>query len=182
MMNNIEVEESKRPTNLEEIEKFEKLIQAKLPKDYKKFLLKHNGGHPITETFKLIEPVNAKNTEIGVEWFFALYDGEYSNLTLEFQRTRDELIDKLVVFLPIAYDSGGKICLSIRGDDYGKLYYWTTNWSFWDKDDLDYLYLISNNFTDFINGLYRYELDDNDNIIRRYQDGTVTIEPLRKHE
>ncbi|WP_341755622.1 MULTISPECIES: SMI1/KNR4 family protein [unclassified Candidatus Tisiphia] len=176
MLNDIKVIKSHESTNLEEIEKFEHLIQAKLPSDYKQFLLKHNGGHPVFDAFELSEPINKKNTGILVEWFYALHDKEVSNIVLEFQRSRGKIPDE---FLPIACDDGGDLCLGIRGDDYGSLYYWTTNWSFWSEDDLNYLYFVSNSFTDFINGLYELNVKDN-NIIRRYQDGTVTIEPLQK--
>ena len=121
MMNDIEVIESKKPTNLKEIERFEEFIQANLPEDYKQFLLKHNGGHPITDGFKLIKPINDNTKEAGIDWFFALYDGDISNITTEFKRSREQLPDEV---LPIGYDSGGKVCLVINGDDYGKLYYW----------------------------------------------------------
>ena len=180
MRNNSEVEECHEPTNLEAIEKFETLIQAKLPNDYKQFLLKHNGGHPVPNSFKLSEPINEKNESIGIAWFYALYDGEVCNITTHFQHSRSKIPDE---FLPIAYGSGGELCLGIKGDDYGKLYYWTTNWSCWNKDDLNYLYYVCDSFTDFINGLYECDIDlENGNIIRRYQDGTVTIEPLQKPE
>ena len=173
MINDIEVKESKKPTNLLEIEKFEELIQAKLPEDYKKFLLKHNGGHPTVNVYKLIEPINERNKEASISWFFALYDGEYSNITTEFKYSREKIPDEL---LPIARDDGGNIiCLGIQGDYYGKLYYWTTNYSFWGEEDLNYIYLISNSFTDFINGLYSGEYDGKGNFIRKYQDGKITV-------
>jgi SMI1-KNR4 cell-wall len=178
MINNIKVVKSHKPTNLEEIEKFEHLIQAKLPGDYKQFLLKHNGGHPLTATYKLNEPINAKNDEISVDWFYALYDGDVSNITTHFQQSYNEILGQ---FLPIADQGAGKLCLGVEGEDYGKLYYWVTNWSFWNEDDLNYLYFVSNSFTDFINGLYEKTIQNN-NIIRCYHDGTVTIEPLQKHE
>ena len=172
MLNNIEVIESELPTNIEEIKKFEELIQAKLPEDYKQFLLKHNGGHPIRDAFKLIPTINEKNAEVGISRFYALYDGDVSNITTKFQGTRGQIPDKL---LPIAYGDLGKICLGIKGEYYNKLYYWTTNYSFWAVDDYNYLYLIANSFTDFINGLFEMEVDDNGKIVRRYPDGTVTI-------
>lgn len=176
MINNIDVEESKSPTNLDEIEKFEELIQAKLPEDYKQFLLKHNGGHPIMDCYKLIEPINERNKEAGIDWFFALYDGDVSNIIKKFNNYKDELPDTL---LPIAYDSGGVTCLGIKGEDYGKVYYWTTNYSIWKKEDLDYLYLASNSFKEFINGLFQVDIDRKlNNMIKRYQDGTVIVTPI----
>ena len=52
----------------------------------------------------------------------------------------------------------------MKGEDYGKLYYWTTNWSFWKAEELNYLYLIANNFTDFINNLFEVAIDDDGNL------------------
>jgi hypothetical protein len=176
MINIIEVEESKPPTNFSEIEKFEELVEAKLPEDYKQFLLKHNGGHPITDGFKLIQPINEKNKEAGIAWFYALYDGDGSNIIKEFKRSRDELPDNL---LPIAHGSGGRTCLGIKGKEYNKVYYWTTNWSFWRGEEYNKLYLAANSFSEFINGMFQIEIDDEKrNVIKRYQDGTVTITPI----
>jgi len=174
MMNNIEVIECERPTTLKEIAKFESLINAKLPEDYKQFLLKHNGGHPVTNGFKLIKPINEKTNEAGISWFYALYNGDVSNITDQFYRTREESLDEII---PIGYDSGGKICLGIAGEYYGKVYYWTTNWSMWKKEDYNYLCLIANSFTEFINKLFERKADGKGNYIRRYQDGTVTVTP-----
>jgi hypothetical protein len=172
MINDIEVIESHSPTNIVEIKRFEELIQAKLPEDYKQFLLKNNGGHPIRKAFKLIEPINEKNKEASIAWFYALYNGEVCNITTEFRTSREQIPDEL---LPIAYGHGGEICLGVNGEYYGKLYYWTTNYSFWTVDDYNYLYLIANSFTDFINGLFEREVDDNGKFVIRYPDGTVTI-------
>ena len=173
-MNDIEVIECESPTNLEEIAKFETLIKAKLPDDYKKFLLKHNGGHPVTNGFKLIEPINEKTNEAGISWFYALYNGDVSNITKQFHRTREQLPEELI---PIGYDSGGETCLGIAGEYYGQVHYWTTNWSMWKEEDYNYLYLVANSFTEFINKLFEREYDGKGNFIRRYQDGTVTVTP-----
>ena len=169
-MNNIEVRDSKRPTNLEEIEEFEKLIGATLPDDYKQFLLKHNGGHPVVESFDLIEPINEFNPIIGVSWFYALYEGDVSNISREFKLSRDRLTDE---YIPIAYNSGGEICIVVRGDKYGRVYYLTTNWSYWKEEELNYLHLVSNSFTEFINGLYHADLEKDNTWTITYQDGRV---------
>jgi hypothetical protein len=174
MINDIVVKESKLPTNSIEIKNFEELIGAELPEDYKNFLLMHNGGHPITNGFKLIEPINERTNEAGIDWFYALYDGDGSNIIKEFKRSREELPDNI---LPIAHDSGGRTCLGIKGEEYNKVYYWTTNWSCWMGEDYNKLCLAANSFTEFINGLFQIEYDGKGNFIRWYQDGTVTVTP-----
>ena len=101
------------------------------------------------------------------------------NITTEFKNSL-ALGESPDIFLPIGYDAGGggKTCIAIKeGDDYGKLYYWTDNPYWWKKDDYNYLFLIANSFTDFINGLYEMEADGKGNYIRTYPDGTVTITP-----
>jgi hypothetical protein len=176
MINDIEVEESELPTSLAEIEKFEELIRAKLPEDYKQFLLKHNGGHPIMDGFKLIQPVNEQINEAVIDWFYALYDGEACNIVKKFNTYKNELSENL---LAIAYDSGGRTCLGIKGEEYNKVYYWTTNWSFWRGEEYNKLYLAANTFSEFIHGMFQIEIDEEKrNVIKRYQDGTVTITPI----
>jgi hypothetical protein len=174
MMNDIEVIECERPTNLEEIAKFESLINAKLPEDYKQFLLKYNGGHPVYDGYRLVKPINEKTNEAGIDWFYALYDGDVCNISKQFYRSREELPEEVI---PIGSDSGGKVCLGIAGEYYGQVYYWTTNWSFWKEEDLNYLFLIANSFTEFVNKLFEIKADGKGNFIRRYQDGTVTVTP-----
>jgi hypothetical protein len=174
VINDIAIKESKMSTTIEQIGIFEELIQAKLPEDYKKFLLRNNGGHPTADCYDLIEPINPKNKSCSIDWFYALYDGEFSNLIKEFNKTRDQLPNE---FIPIARDNANIICMSVRGDDYNKLYYWTTDWSYWQDEDYNKLYLIANSFSDFINGLYEVDYDENDNEIRKYQDGTIKIVP-----
>ena len=105
-MNDIEVIECERPTNLEEIAKFESLINAKLPEDYKQFLLKYNGGHPVYDGYKLVKPINEKTNEAGIDWFYALYDGDVCNISKQFYRSREELPEEVI---PIGSDSGGKV-------------------------------------------------------------------------
>lgn len=178
MINDIEIIKSQRPTNLEEIAEFEKLIDAKLPEDYKQFLLKHNGGHPVMNGFELIETINDKESSGAVSWFFPLYEGD-SNLLLWFKLTRNKLPDE---YIPIGYDNGDSICLVIKGENYGKVYYYTSDWSYWSEEDYNYIYLISNSFTEFINGLYKVEYSKDHTETRTYQDGTVKIIPPRPKE
>ena len=169
-MNNIEVIESKRPTNLEEIAEFEKLIGATLPDDYKQFLLKHNGGHPVMASCDLLEAINEDNLAIDIDWFYALHEGDISNLSKKFKYSRDRLTNE---YIPIACDNDGWLCIAIKGENYGKVYYLTTNWSYWKEEDLNYIYLVANTFTDFINGLYNAKLEKDGTWTITYQDGRV---------
>ena len=176
VMNNIEVRESERPTNLEEIAEFEKLIGAKLPEDYKQFLLKHNGGHPLMDTFDLLEPINEHNLTTCMSWFYALYEGDVCNLSLTFKYSRHYEHSKHILtdkYIPIASCNSDDLCIVIKGEDYGKVFYFTRDWSFWKEEELDRLYLVSNSFTDFINGLKSEELEKDGSWTITYQDGRV---------
>jgi hypothetical protein len=166
MINSIEVIETEKPTDLAAIAAFEELINAKLPEDYKIFLLKHNGGHPIMDTFDLQEPINEFSHRVGVAWFYALYEGDACNLRLWFQSTRDRLPEE---YIPIGYDYGGTLCLVVKGEKYGSVYYCTDNWSAWSEEDYNYLYFVSNTFAEFINGLYKSELYGDDHWINTYR-------------
>lgn len=58
-----------------------------------------------------------------------------------------------------------------------KLYYWSTNWSRFTEEEMSYIYLIANSFAEFINGLYKFDID-RAGIGGIYQDGTVTINEI----
>jgi hypothetical protein len=99
-----------------------------------------------------------------IQRFAGIHDGQYDSLE-RYTVTHDDRVPKNL--LPIASDwSGNLICLSINGDDFGKIYFWSHE----EEGELesgkspDYhnVYFVSNSFTEFINGLYEFEIEDND--------------------
>ena len=163
-MKNIFVEETKRSIISNEIEIVESKLNVNLPSDYKKFILKNNGGHPIKDCFPFLD--NKMNKSGCIAWFYAMYDGEYSNFIKEYytykvfrQRLPSDLI-------PIADDPcGNLVCLCIDGQNKDKIYFWDH-----ENESLELNYpwyknisLISSNFTDFINSLFGYDLKEDDN-------------------
>ena len=67
-------------------------------------------------------------------------------------------------FFPIAKAPGNKfICLCIRGEHCGKVYYWDHIASVEEVPTYDNIYLIANNFTDFINSLYELDIEKDKN-------------------
>jgi hypothetical protein len=162
-MKNFQVIDAENPTNVEEIHDLERRIRNKLPKDYVEFLLLHNGGHPIRDTYKLIEPIwndVERGSEADIAWFYALYHGEFENINkaiFTFKEFSKRIPDELI---PIGRSSGGnQICLCIKGPNYGKVYFWDHNWEAEEGKEPTYdnIYLIANSFTDFINSLYEYK-------------------------
>jgi hypothetical protein len=68
--------------------------------------------------------------------------------------------------IPIANAScGDKICMSVIGDNYGKVYFWDHEQEAYEGEEPDYsnVHLIANSFTDFINSLYETELLEDKN-------------------
>jgi len=124
--------------------------------EYKNHLLKHNGGQCSPNVFRFYE--NGKLTESCIDWFLAIYEGEYDNLK-EYIKTYK--IDKKrlpVHMLPIAHDPGGNlICISCDSLDEGYIYFWDheneVDYNVTDDKDYSNLYFIAKSFEEFITGL-----------------------------
>ncbi len=103
---------------------FERKHGFLLPTTYRAFLLQHNGGTP--EPSSYCRKRSKKPTE-ECRYFYGLQSGRnYAEMedALETYLGEDEArIPRRL--LPIAEDSfGNLICLSIRGDDVGKVFFW----------------------------------------------------------
>jgi len=137
----------------EEVEKFEYLIGEKLPKDYRDFLLKFNGGQPkyyIFDDSLELYPLSlgylfglkAIMQTDDLEWNYDIYNGRI-----------------MKSFIPIADDVGGNIfCLGISGIFRDKIFIWNHNNEIAEKkfvDDIlpENMYPLANNFNIFINQL-----------------------------
>jgi cell wall assembly regulator SMI1 len=103
---------------------FEARLGARLPIDYREFLLSTNGGVPEVElTFTFVE--DGKPSGTVVSRFFAL--AEESNLD-----TLDGKIETFIDshrmpqwFLPVARDAfGNQICISLAQEDFGTIHFW----------------------------------------------------------
>lgn len=149
MENNLIFFEVEQPLKDEDIMRLERRLDIKLPELYRDHLLKHNGGYPNNACFSA-----EQGTGSCIHYFYAIYDGEYSNFyeyyfiyKVEQQRMPNNII-------PVAYDeSGNQICISVSGDDLGVVY-------FWDHEEetqpatYENLYKISDDFNDFLDKLH----------------------------
>lgn len=139
-----------------QIENVEKYVGLDFPIEYKDHLLKYNGGQCVPNVFRFNE--NGKWTESCIDWFLAIYDGEYDNLK-EYIRTFKLDHKRLPThILPIAHDPGGNlICISCDKDDEGYIYFWDheNEVDYIVSGDKDYsnLYIIANSFNELIDGL-----------------------------
>jgi hypothetical protein len=164
----LEIKEPEIAINLEDIANLEKKLNICFPEDYKQHLLKYNGGHPIKDGYPLIEYIDndPNDNSADIAWFLAIYNGEHNNFLRDYntfkiwqKRMPDELVS-------IGCGSGGdQICISVKGNNYGKVYFWNHDWECEEGEEPDYsnVHLIANSFTDFINSLYETVLLEDEN-------------------
>ena len=110
------------------LEQVERKFAIKLPIQYRKFLLAHNGGQPVPNQFHF-KKEQGPYTDSMVDWFLAVYEGENDNFEEYFDTYKGDeqrLPENLV---PIAHDPGGNlVCISVSGDDEGAVFF------FWDHE------------------------------------------------
>lgn len=127
---------------------------VRLPEDYRRFLLQYNGGWPEPDSFKF------KDSDKGssVQAFFGI-KGQYDLLD-EVRRYRRRLPERL---FPIAIDPGGnRVCISVVGDDTGKIYFWDHEMSADAEqgetpDTVDNIVPIADSFDEFLDGLHELQ-------------------------
>lgn len=181
---NITDERSETKITIQDLQKIEHIKECKLPKDYRNFLLRHNGGKPnfnITEIKDEVLP-NGEANLFGIRLFYGIsldknssYDIFY-NIKLRHNRIPDEL-------LPIACNSSGDdMCICIRGNNYGKVYYWdhenevnpgAAPW--WGN-----IYWLADSFTELLQGLAKFDFDKEGNEVWEYQDGKIEVKAAVK--
>ncbi len=101
------------------IASLEHRLGVTLPADYRQFLSTVGGGRPVTRDVF----ATADGVINGIRKFITL-DGEYG-----FDYTLMMFADRVPdVLLPIGRDSGGNlICLQVRGDRVGTVFFWKHN-------------------------------------------------------
>lgn len=103
----------------QQLQQLESRLLTPLPNDYKRFLLKWNGGKPNLDRF--VVP-GWPNQATVVNRFFAVHTGKYSNLEKEIRDYRDRLPQGII---PIAEDPfGNLICLGLENEQRGSVYFW----------------------------------------------------------
>jgi hypothetical protein len=124
----------------------------KLPRDYKEFLVKINGGKPQKKLFTLKDKSNSSL----LSGLFGISDEEDYNVLIRYPIM---LMDRIPTnTFPIADDQcGNLILLSIRGQDYGKVYFWDHEREVGTDHgvvaDYSNLTLIADSFNEFVNNL-----------------------------
>lgn len=129
----------------------ENRIGKSLPDEYRNFLLENNGGCP---EFQKFSKLGEENSYFGIlSWFFGICPGNQNDLVLTVERLSDRVPDNVI---PIACDpSGNFVVLSVDKEDRGKIYFWDHEEEC-DEGEVptyDNLYLVANNFNDFLQNL-----------------------------
>lgn len=133
----------------QDIEAFENEYSVNIPENYKKFLLLNNGGKPVKRRFKTADGTITSSVML----FLPLSKETDSNLESFYEKY---CTNKIVPsnLIPIGVDPADSlICLTIGEQD--KVYFCDMDY-FEEDNELkdDYVKLISENFTLFLNNLY----------------------------
>jgi len=142
--------------NSSNIAELEEYVGLTFPLEYKKHLLQYNGGQCEPNVFSFFE--NGKKTDSCIDYFLAIYDGEYDNLKeyIKILKIDEKRLPSHI--LPIADDPGGNlICISCGNNDFGYIYFWDhekeVDYSVEDDSNYSNLYLIAKSFNQFIEEL-----------------------------
>nr|WP_321232909.1 ankyrin repeat domain-containing protein [uncultured Psychroserpens sp.] len=144
-----------------DISKFEQDIDVKLPKDYKKFILKNNGGRPTLNIFETL----GGEYESDIQFFFGITEEGIYDLRRNQTNLPNNLIGK---FLPIAIDSGGNLIL-LQLD--------SNTVHFFDHE-IEEIVTISNSFKEFLKDLYVLDEDESELDLAVYSQNTKYFESL----
>jgi hypothetical protein len=110
------------PLSESELDSVERELGVQFPHAYRTFLLEQNGGRPVDD-WVLDTPVSHSIGGVLPSDFFSVArSGLYDMSSMLDSYGLDWLAAGL---LPVAEDGGGNlICLSVRGDDEGTVYFW----------------------------------------------------------
>lgn len=131
----------------EQLADFEAQLNARLPEDYRQFLLLHNGGQPDKTEF------TAKKYGGSIMQRFFGFNTPYNTDNFDYilRTYKDRVPDD---FLPIARDMLGNLLLiGIRRRYVGKVYFWWHENEAEKKAWFKNIYSINDSFTAFFNGL-----------------------------
>jgi hypothetical protein len=134
----------------EHLAELEQDLRIKLPTDYRQFLLAHNGGRPTPFVFDV--NVDGLVIHIPIDRFLGIRQGDLYSFSRVLEDYKGRLPSNL---LPIACEALGLECISINGEDYGKIYFWDQSFEVTEGEpDYSNVYLIAHNFSEFLDMLH----------------------------
>lgn len=147
------MEDTKQPVTDSQLDSLEGRLKVVLPKEYRSWLLKYNGGHPLRARF-IRKGISGPYSDGVVAWFFAVHEGQYENFESKYRFwiLREKRLPADLV--PIARDPfGNLICLAFDGPYKGRVYFWRHEEEA-DEPSYDNCDLIADSFSEFIAGLH----------------------------
>jgi SMI1-KNR4 cell-wall len=156
-MNNIQVSERGKYISEADIGRLEQELGERLPEEYRRFLLAHNGGHPSSD---VIDIDGAPFGSVDVRHLFSIDNPSPScdlvwNLRFFSKRMSDSL-------LAIGCDSSGHLfCLVLHGEQRGEIYYFDR------EQDPPEPYFVAKDFDSFWSRLRVFTSDEEDMIKAR---------------
>lgn len=142
------IEGMKKPLQAADMERVEKRLGTRFPEDYRKFLLKFNGGHPEPCSFRFKGADGFENESL-IGRFYAIHDEKDDNFetTHTFFKNNGRIPPNVA---PIAYDPfGNRVCISLSGPDRGTVYFWDHELEL-ERPGYQNLAFVAKNFTEFI--------------------------------
>lgn len=147
----VKIRQSRKPLSEEDIATVERRLGFPLPTEYMNFLLAHNGGRPEPKAFPIQE--NPSDDHGLVHNFMCIEENDNYDLLTWVERYRGRIPRN---FLPVAKDPGGNlVCLSVSGDDRGKVYFWDHEEAArtGESPGYDNVYLVADGFHAFLDSL-----------------------------
>jgi hypothetical protein len=153
----VKITHSFPPITEAELQQFEDELGILLPREYRDFLLAHNGGKPKPDTFN-VDMDGFKNTNRVICFLGIAPVTDHAAFAWYLKGYKGRIPHSL---LPIAYPLNiDLICLSVHAKDYGRVYYWDHNWEVTETEpDYSNVHLVAENFTQFLELLYDHETD-----------------------
>lgn len=140
-----------KPLSEEDILKAEQEIQILIPKEYRTFLKKHNGGHPSPCDY--YRPLEENKTEKVLDSVGNFYGLEGTcNLICVYKEYKDRMPSEM---FPIAGVGGCQICLCREGKNEGKIYFWDSEEEKPEESQpyYDNIHFLANSLEEFLSSL-----------------------------
>lgn len=165
-MKDVEIYRDKGEVDIKIIEEYEKLIGYKFPKKYKSLLSKHNGLYPERESFLYYNEVLKTEDGNGIYFYFFKENNQYelgdsSSSMVYFFLEDEDMPNHLVPFGGTG--NGDIICFDYREDiksDNPKIVLLHHDAAYDDGSLI--ISFLSNSFEEFMDSLYKYQDDEDD--------------------
>ena len=139
-----------RAVDDEDLRRLESETGTSLPQEYKDFLKQNNGGRPSPKFF----PIKGfANNPIGQVLDFFGIDDQVKSCRLDWNHKT--LLGKIPanMFAIACEDGGSLICLSLSGEDKGRIYYWDF-YGQTERPSYENVYFVAETFHEFLASLH----------------------------